>query len=115
MRLLTEEQEDPYLKSSQITEANLRSVDYDVWLCDHCNRTRIFRYTASSHYTACPQCGAFTFKQDYDKILFPATSLTSGEAVKSYSCLHCKYQNITHYTILSPIVSSCGFSGAGRP
>ena len=114
MRLLSESEEDPYLKASQITEENLRSVDYDVWLCDHCNRTRIFRYTATSHYSACPQCGALTYKQDDDRVLFRATTLSAGEGVKSYSCKHCKYQNRVHYTIPRIIVASGGFGGSGR-
>ena len=112
MRLLSEQEEDPYLKSSQISEELVKSVDYDVWLCESCHNTKILRYTLSSHFTSCPQCGSLTYKLDHDKILFPATSLAAGEGVKSYSCRHCKFTNRQHYSIPRIIVAPAG--GFGR-
>lgn len=113
MRLLSEKEEDTYLKSDQIAEEDVKSVDHDVWLCDACQATRILPYVASTMYQKCPQCGALTYKLDSDKVIVPATTLNKGRGEKVYECKHCKFKKIVPYVIPIIIVaSSSGRSGS---
>jgi len=44
MRKLDEEEDNRYLTPQENTEERLNSVDYDVWLCDHCGNTLVYPY-----------------------------------------------------------------------
>ena len=83
MRLLSESEEDEYLYDSQIPEENIKSVDYDVWLCDACPAQKTYKYVGNSSYSKCPHCGALTYKMQSDHVTKQATTLSTGASVKS--------------------------------
>jgi len=63
LQLLDDLNEDVYLDDGQRIEENLKSVDYDVWLCDYCNQHELHSYPASfSAYENCPDCRYRTMK-----------------------------------------------------
>ena len=59
MHRIDEANDNKYLTHQQDIEEQINSVDYDVWLCDHCGETDILPYiNSASSYTVCPRCGA---------------------------------------------------------
>jgi len=44
MRRLSESKDDKHLQLPERVEESLKAVDYDVWLCDECHRTKKLRY-----------------------------------------------------------------------
>lgn len=100
MRLLSEQEEDRFLASSQIAEEDVASVDYDVWHCDNCQQTRILPYLAvATPYKTCPQCGARTYKLDRDVVLLAATTAHAGKGQKVFKCNHCHFEKAESYII----------------
>ena len=82
MRLLSEKEEDAHLSSKAQAEEYVKSVNYDVWLCDNCQNKNIALYGFGLSYTTCPKCGAKTYKLDSNVVTLPATTLTTGRGVK---------------------------------
>lgn len=119
MHLLSEAEEDNYLKSSEIAEENVKSVDYDVWLCDACNSTRVLPYiSAFTNYTTCPNCGAKTFQFEIDRVLVSSTTLHAGKGEKVYECQNCNFRKVLPYVIpkivIAAAVGPAGRGGSGR-
>lgn len=51
MHRLDEATDDALLAKEEVLEEKLESIDYDVWLCDHCGERRSFRTSAGSPST----------------------------------------------------------------
>lgn len=119
MRLLSEAEEDQYLNFKQQAEERVKSVDYDVWKCNVCDNYKVLAYEKmTTKYKVCPQCGAKTYSLVSDRIITPATSLSSGRGEKVHECANCHCRKVVPYIIPIIIVSRGsgsrgGFSGGG--
>ena len=114
MRLLSEAEEDQYLNFKQQAEERVKSVDYDVWKCNVCDNYEVLAYEKmTTKYGVCPQCGAKTYSLVSDRIIMPATSLTSGRGEKVHECANCQCRKVIPYVIPIIIVSSGRGSGHG--
>ncbi|NCA79161.1 MAG: TPM domain-containing protein [Sphingobacteriia bacterium] len=106
MHLLSETEEDAYLSSGRQTEEKLKSVNYDVWVCDNCKNQKIFSYVAASAYTVCPNCGSKTYKLESNVVTTHPTTISTGRGIKTYCCKHCKYKGSQEYVIPVIVISS---------
>ncbi len=89
MERLDEGWDDKHLQKGQITEEELKSVDYDVWQCPKCDHVTIEAYKAwFSRYSACRSCGYKTVEGDTE-ILQAATTASTGTKRIDYHCLNC--------------------------
>ena len=112
MHLLSEEDEDEYLDEKQILEENIKSIDYDVWRCDGCNKKIVLPYINSlSSFSVCPRCGARTMTKLPDKILVSATRSSTGKGLHRQECKYCGHRVIVPYVI--PIVPPPSSSSSG--
>ena len=92
MELLSEEDEDVHLSTSEVLEEKLKSANYDVWMCTSCSRTQTVRYGAFfSRYSKCPACGARTSSVSTSVISQP-TNAMSGRKEITESCDNCDYK-----------------------
>lgn len=117
MHLLTEKEEDSYLKANQLKEEELRSVDYDVWLCNHCSNNIALPYQRFNvQYSACPYCQTKAYHLQDDRVTLRATQFRQGQGVKTYGCDYCHKQKQSIYVIPQLVVvsSSGGFGGSGK-
>lgn len=117
MRLLSESQEDEYLDAIKQLEESLGSRDYDVWLCDKCDTTRVYPYDKTlSGYDKCPSCGAKTYKKKYDTIVRSSSVTKEGLMKTVFECKNCKYKN-EKLSVLPkevPFVVTGGIGGNSR-
>lgn len=119
MHRLNEKDDDEYLSEKQIIEENVKSRDYDVWLCDNCGNTDIFAYENSlTQYTNCPSCGGKTMYMASDTILRLATQSKDGVGRKTYICKHCKNKTTKDYVISKDtagvVLGGAAIGGLGR-
>lgn len=118
MHRLDEQTDNQYLTPAQDTEERIKSVDYDVWLCDNCGELDILPYVnKSSSYKVCPTCGARACALRSERIVQQPTYSTDGLAVKEYVCRNCGNHNYEKRKIPklvreAPII--VGGLGAGR-
>ncbi|MCR9290030.1 MAG: TPM domain-containing protein [Bacteroidetes bacterium] len=116
LRKLSEEEEDEFLKSGQIIEEGIGSVDYDVWISADHEEILILRYARRfSKYSKCPKCEFKTYYLAHSHTVQHATRYSSGKHLKQYECKNCGYINQV-YTTLPRITQSSGgggFSGGG--
>jgi len=113
MHKLSEDEDNKYLSPEQDTEEQLKSVDYDVWLCDKCGTTEVFPYKSkSSHYTICPQCHTRAMGLLYDRIERMPTTMHVGRGVKVYGCKYCGHRHNKRYEIAKlPVIIAGGGGG----
>lgn len=89
MRLLSEQEEDPHLNETQQLEEHLHAVDYDVWYCPACLKTRTERYVEfNSGYRACPKCKAHAYSET-TITLVAATYSSGGKEQVDGQCKAC--------------------------
>ena len=113
MHKLNEEEDNQFLTAKENAEEIVRSVDYDVWLCNHCGATEVYAFpNKESHYAECPRCHAHTYALESDRIITPATPFQSGLGEKRYRCRHCHFENVVPYTL--PIIITPIIGGGGR-
>ena len=113
MRLLSEAEEDQYLNFKQQAEERVKSIDYDVWKCNVCDNHNVLAYEKmTTKYKVCPQCGAKTYSLVSDRIITPATSLTSGRGEKVHECANCHCRRVIP-SVIPIIIVSRGSSGRG--
>ncbi len=114
MHKLTEAEEDAYLKSGQIAEELVKSVDYDVWKTENSDDLLVLQYRPLfSAYSSCPKCRYRTWKKDFDRITIPPTYVSPGAGERQYSCTHCKHVSHMRYYIPKLQRSSSTRSGSG--
>lgn len=99
MTRLDEAADDEHLKSYQIKEEELNTVDYDVWYESETGEKKIFRYELFGKYDPCPKCKAITYKMTANNVLRAATYSSSGKGVKVYQCQYCSYEKKAEYVI----------------
>lgn len=114
MKRLSETDEDVHLIKSQQKEEKVKSVDYDVWLCDHCQNKEVISYNNKmTSYKTCPHCNAITYKLVKTETLVAATTSSSGMGMKTYCCANCNHSEQKKYTIPKIVVSSSSGGGYG--
>lgn len=92
MSFLSEEREDKYLALSQQFEEKLKSVDYDVFVCDTCQNEAIFALDIFSAYSKCPKCDTKAYILKKKKTIISPTYFSSGVLRSSYHCKFCGYE-----------------------
>ncbi|QGY00135.1 TPM domain-containing protein [Roseovarius faecimaris] len=111
MQLLAEHWDDKHLKEGERREEELKSVDYDVWICPDCEHLTIEAYKSwFSRYSACRACGYKTL-EGTTTILQSATTTSTGRKRIDYECHHCDEQYSVTKTI--PKVSKSSSSSGG--
>lgn len=114
-----EKDDDQYLQKGQVKEEELRSVDYDVWLCSACQSTEVWNFiNRFSKYEPCPRCKTRAFFKESDKTITSPTYSSSGKGQITKRCKFCNHINTSTYTIAkltrsSGSGSSGGSSGGG--
>ena len=120
MKKLSETDDNNYLTPSQDMEEQLKSVDYDVWLCPTCNATDIYAFPNSqTPYVDCPQCRAKAAWLVSDQVVMQASTLHEGQGVRTYRCRNCNCVVPVRYSIpklAAPVIVPMGgghFGGGG--
>lgn len=113
MDKLPEDEDNKYLTPAQDLEENLKSVDYDVWLCPKCGTTDIFPFDQQSPYQHCPRCHTKAYSQIYDRVETHPSSIRAGRGVRVYACKNCNYRHEAPYIIPKVIVGVIP-GGGGR-
>ncbi|WP_323781578.1 TPM domain-containing protein [Thalassovita sp.] len=109
---LDEGWDDKHLQKGQITEEELKSVDYDVWECPKCDHVTVEAYKAwFSRYSACRTCGYRTVEGETE-ILEAATTSSTGRKRIDYHCLNCDERWHVIKTIPRKSSSSSSSSGS---
>jgi uncharacterized protein len=115
MRKLDEIQDDNFLQKPQTKEEAVKSIDYDVWICDSCQKQKILsyeNYTSSIH--KCEKCAAKTLKKTGSEVVQEATYTSGGYGYRIFDCQHCNHQVKVKYTIPKKTESSSsGGSSSG--
>lgn len=113
LRRLEEHEDDEYLEDGQRMEESLKSVDYDVWICDECGHRTIESYKSwFSNYGACRSCNYRTLEGE-ETIVESATTSSTGLKRIDYHCKHCNDRYHTHVTIPKKSKSSSSSSSGG--
>lgn len=123
MHLLSEKEEDKYLKLGQQFEEQLHAVDYDVFVCDKCQNEAIFTLDKPSAYSECPKCKTKAFILHDKRVIVSPTYISSGTERITYKCMFCGYEendnhNLPRLTrsggaIVGGAVGGSLFSGGG--
>ena len=116
MNKLSEEEDNKYLSEAQNIEEEIKSVDYDVWLCPQCNATEIFPFESKiSSFDKCPKCHTKASTLLYDKVQRHPTTIRVGLGIKVYGCKFCGNRHEVTYEIpkVVPVVIVGGGSGSG--
>jgi uncharacterized protein len=100
MAKLDEKADDAFLSKAQLTEENIRSVDYDVWQCRSCQGTAIWNYPRRfSKYKECSYCKAKTSYFISRRTITSASYSASGTGEEIYGCKNCGKEKRSRYTI----------------
>ena len=114
MSRLEEEDEDIFLQKGQVTEEEIGSVDYDVWISEDGEDILILRYAKRfSKYTSCPKCKYKTFYLSRTEIISYATYSSSGKKRIIHDCKNCEYTKVTYQVIPKKTSSSSGSGSSG--
>ena len=114
MTKLSEEEDNLYLTPAQDREEQLRSVDYDVWLCPTCGETEIFPFkNKTTSYGQCPHCHTYASTLIFDKVTRKPTLTHKGIGVHVFECQYCRRRHEIPYEIpkITPVVPISGGSG----
>ncbi|NJO89212.1 MAG: hypothetical protein HC831_09845 [Chloroflexia bacterium] len=115
MHKLSEDDDNKFLEKGQVTEEQVKSVDYDVWVTDEEDDVLILAYKRwFSKYSGCPKCKYKTYYKVYDKVIRSATYSSSGEGERMHKCANCGHSKITRYTIPKKTKSSSSSSSSYR-
>jgi hypothetical protein len=100
MRRLSEEEEDAHLEAHQIEEeANIHSVDYDVWLDEKSGFKKVEKYDSYQHAEECSECGYYTLKITREEIEKAPTQNETGVLLKHYKCEYCDHREAREVTL----------------
>ena len=114
MHKLSEAEEDAFLTKGQITEEEIKSVDYDVWVTDDHDDILILQYLRPfTKYITCPKCNFLTFYLSHSKVILAPTYSHSGKQEILHECKNCGHIQRKMQTIPSKQRSSGGGGGGG--
>jgi uncharacterized protein len=117
MQRLPQEAEATKLSREEQLEEELKSVNYDVWVCGQCPETVVIPHNAwVTSYRRCDRCGRRTSLAT-SKTVIPATQLNEGLVEVTSDCRNCGAHDVArHMTPRLPTPSSSdssGFSSSG--
>jgi uncharacterized protein len=114
MLRLDEAADDAKLSREQRLEEQLRSVNYDVWVCRQCPETIVVPHVAwFSPYHKCAHCGRRTSRST-SNMLVVATTASTGLVEVSTHCENCGATDVTRrITPRLPDPATAGASAAG--
>ncbi|HJQ20525.1 MAG TPA: TPM domain-containing protein [Gemmatimonadaceae bacterium] len=111
MRRLDESADDSMLAREQLLEEGLRSVDYDVWVCDTCGDKQVIPYQRwFSGYEVCTKCKRRTCKRTQTVLVAP-TFTSDGKRRVVRDCRNCGHHDDREVAIPHLQSSSGGSSG----
>ncbi|MFO7562341.1 MAG: hypothetical protein R6X02_06830 [Enhygromyxa sp.] len=113
--VLSEEADDALLDAGQRREEELRSIDYDVFVCRACSSVSVMAKTKWwSGHSRCSSCSYRTLTTS-SRTISAATTYSEGLAEVTEDCHHCSYHNTYTRTIprIQESSSSGGSSGGG--
>lgn len=114
MHKLDEQADDEFLERGQITEEELGSVDYDVWVTDDQDDVLILRYARRwGKYDKCPKCRYLTYSKQRSRVVRRATYSHSGEREVTYACKNCHYIDVRTEIIPQKVRGGGGGGGFG--
>jgi uncharacterized protein len=109
---LDENADNAFLEKGQVREEEVKSIDYDVWLCKNCQAHGIEIYPSkNSKFTACTKCSYKTFYVANNRTIKAATTSSQGLREETKLCKFCGHQEIRKYNIAR--VQSSSSSGGG--
>ena len=112
-KLLSETNDNKYLTLEQAFEEKIKSVDYDVFLCENCGRVEINKYNEKHKYSNCPQCGTRSFCLANSYIATRPTYVSKGLRINVKRCKYCGFQQEDSVSIPRLThTSSGGFGGS---
>ena len=112
-KLLSETNDNKYLTLEQSFEEKIKSVDYDVFLCENCGRVEINKYNEKPKYSDCPQCGTRSFCLANSYIATRPTYVSKGLRINVKRCKYCGFQQEDSVSIPRLThTSSGGFGGS---
>jgi uncharacterized protein len=110
MRRLDERADNARLEQGQRVEEEVKSVDYDVWVCE-CGESKVIAYKrAFSKYSECRKCHRRTAKSKY-VTLVSATTSSTGLAENRFTCKNCRAE-WKERVVLPEIVEATASSGS---
>jgi uncharacterized protein len=110
---LDEQADDAHLDRGQRLEEQLKSVNYDVWVCPTCQNISIVPHNAwFSRYSKCKSCGRRTLETE-SRTLVRATTGREGSEEVTEHCENCGWGRTYTRTIPRVQVSSGGSGGSG--
>ncbi|MDR1544103.1 MAG: TPM domain-containing protein [Prevotellaceae bacterium] len=112
MILLDEQKDDGYLSKKQCFEECIKSVDYDVFVCENCQHNEIYAYDNLIFYKKCPKCDTKAFSSMKKEIVVQPTTLHAGRENETFYCKFCKYKEVKTKK-LPRLSSSAGVVGGG--
>ena len=108
---LDEAADDEHLDSGQRLEEQLKSIDYDVWVCPTCQYALTIPHKAwFSRYSQCPSCKRRTLESNSNTIV-PATTASTGVQEVHERCRNCSWSR--RYTRVIPRISTSSSSSGG--
>ncbi len=114
MTRLDERADDAYLDKGQITEENIGSVDYDVWVCGSCQNREVIPYKNwLRRYGRCNNCHYRTISNS-SKVISSATYTSTGLRENRAYCNHCHHEEITQSVIPRKVRSTSSSSSGSR-
>jgi uncharacterized protein len=97
--VLDEVADDEHLDAGQQREEELRSIDYNVYVCPQCSSvSTMAKYAWFSGYSRCPSCSYRTMTTSSTTIR-AATTSSEGEAKVTEDCHHCNHHAVSYRTI----------------
>jgi uncharacterized protein len=98
-RVLSEEEDDAHLDAGQQREEELRSINYDVYVCGICSSLSVMAKRALfSRYSRCSSCGYRTMTTSSTTVE-TATTYSEGRAEVTEDCHHCNHHDVRYRTI----------------
>ena len=111
---LDEVKDDEHLNESQVFEEQLKSVDYDVWLCSSCSYKNTYTFKSKfSRYSKCPKCKTIALYTKSRTTVVSPTYESSGRGEELKLCKYCKHSQVSSYTIAKLTRSSSSSSSGG--
>jgi len=108
---LSEANEDEFLSAETLFEENLKSVDYDVWKCNHCGDFHYEMYiNPKTKFTQCPKCSTYALYTASSSNKVAATTSSSGVLEVVMQCKFCNKKTIVEETI--PMISTSSDSSS---
>lgn len=110
LRLLSEKEEDKYLKKNEQLEEKNGAIEYDVWYCEECDDVNVEQYRGAlfDYYKKCKKCGAHQFHKAETTVVLEPTYYECGEKETVFRCEHCGHEERTRTSIPKKEHSSKG-------